>query len=139
MYADVYAWCGRLGYVDYICPQLYFGMEHETHAFDSISDKWSELVREEIDLWIGVTLEKAINGSQGIGDTWAGSGENEWINNKDILKRCLEYTKTLDNCTGVSIFSYNGFWDTLSGEENQHSKTEADVFLPVFKEMTWNN
>lgn len=138
LYADIYTWCGSAGYVDYICPQLYFGMEHETHAFDSIADDWSQLVRDGVDMWIGVTLEKAIEGNQGIADAWAGSGQNEWINNKDVLKRCLEYTKVLDNCTGVSFFSYNGFWDTLSGEENKHSNDEVNAFLPVFKEIKWN-
>lgn len=138
LYSDVYTWCKSVGYIDYICPQIYFGMEHETHSFDSLSRRWSELVRDEIDLWIGMTVEKAVDGSQGVGDAWAGSGEAEWINNKDVLKRCLEYTKMLDNCTGVSLFSYNSFWDTISGEENIYSKTELNAFLPIFKEITWD-
>ena len=115
-------------------------MEHETQAFDLLARRWDELASGgDVDVWVGLSLEKAINGSQGVGDAWAGVGQDEWIINKDVLKRCLEYTKMLDNCTGVSLFSYNGFWDTISGEENIYSKTELDAFLPVFKEITWDN
>ena len=31
--ADVYLWCREAGYIDYICPQVYFGLEHERKNF----------------------------------------------------------------------------------------------------------
>ena len=36
-YADVYRWCSEKGYLDYICPQVYFGLEHQTYDFKKVS------------------------------------------------------------------------------------------------------
>lgn len=138
LYADVYTWCKDEGYIDYICPQLYFGMEHATCAFDTLAIKWNNIIKNEnVKMWIGMTLGKAVSGAQGTGDQWAGSGKNEWIENKDILKRCLEYTKNADKCTGVAYFCYQYFWNPTSGAENSHTKEERNNFLPVLEEISW--
>lgn len=138
MYADVYRWCGSEGYIDYICPQIYFGMEHETCAFDALTDKWNAIVKSDtVKMWIGMTLGKTVAASTGDGDKWAGTGRDEWIENKDVLLRCINYTKTADKCTGVAYFCYQYFFDPITGEENEASKAEKDNFLSAFKEIGW--
>ncbi len=138
MYADVYKWCGESGYVDYICPQIYFGMEHETCAFDALTDKWNAIVKSDtVTMWVGMTLGKAVSASRGEGDRWAGTGRDEWIENKDVLLRCINYTKTADKCTGVAFFSYQYFFDPLTGKENKASQEERDNFVPVLKDIWW--
>ncbi len=141
LYADVYAWCGNYGYVDYICPQIYFGLEHGTHAFDKTATDWSEIIKiDGIDMWIGMTLEKAEKGSRGEIDTYAGTdvGKSEWINNRDVLKRCLEKTEDIYKCTGVAYFSYRLFWNSISGNEITETQTERNNFLPLLKTIRWN-
>ncbi len=139
LYADVYTWCKSDGYVDYICPQLYFGFEHETCAFDALLDKWNTIIKTDgVALWIGLSLGKAVNAQNGIGDRWAGdTGRDEWMRRTDIIKRSLEYTKTSDKCVGVSFFSYQYFYDPMTDEENIFSKAERDNFLPILKSIKW--
>ncbi len=137
-FADVYTWCKNEGYIDYICPQVYFGLEHQSYDFDKVSKTWQSIIKvDSIDLIIGMTLGKAVNGYDGKGDTYAGSGKNEWIRHKDILKRCLELSKSYEKCRGVSYFCYQYFFDPLSGVENNKTKTERDGFLPILKDISW--
>lgn len=139
LYADIYTWCKDAGYIDYICPQVYFGLEHKTQAFDSCSESWNGIIKADVEMWIGMTLGKALSGSNGGQDQWAGSeaGKTEWIRNQDILKRCLEKTKSYENCTGVSYFCYQYFWDPIKGTEISGTQRERDNFLPLLLEMTW--
>ncbi len=141
LYADIYTWCGKTGYIDYICPQVYFGLEHKTQGFESCSEKWSDITKAEgVTMWIGMTLGKALNGSQGTQDQYAGSteGKTEWIRNQDVLKRCLEASLKVEKCTGVSYFCYQYFWDPISGAEVAGTKTERNNFLPLLLTIEWN-
>ncbi len=139
LYADVYTWCNSDGYVDYLCPQLYFGFEHETCAFDDLLDKWDSIIKTDgVALWVGLSLGKAVNAQNGIVDKWAGdTGRDEWMRRTDIIKRSLEYTKTSDKCVGVSFFSYQYFYDPMTDEENIISKAERENFLPILKSIKW--
>lgn len=139
LYADIYTWCGKDGYIDYICPQIYFGMEHATCAFDMLTDKWNNIIKtDNVKMWIGMTLGKAVSGAQGTEDKWAGSGKREWINNKDVLLRCLEYTKKATRCVGVSYFCYQYFWNPTTGAVNTNTSAERANFLPLLKSISWS-
>lgn len=138
-YADVYTWCSKTGYIDYICPQVYFGMLHSTQGFGTCSSGWSNIVtNSNVTLYVGITLGKALNGYNGTTDAYAGTteGKYEWINNKDVIKSCLEYTRdNLDNCTGVAFFCYQYFYDPVSGTSVAGTAEERANFLPVLKAM----
>ena len=127
LYADVYEWCGSEGYIDYICPQVYFGFEHSTCGFVKVCREFSNMIKNtDIRLIVGMTLGKAVSEF----DQYAGEGKDEWKNSKDILKRELEYTMTLDKCSGVSYFSYQYFF---GGE----AREEISNLLPVLENATW--
>lgn len=133
-YADVDTWCAEDGYIDYICPQVYFGLEHQTYDFKSVCKTWQGIIKNgKVDLIIGMTFGKA----QSLTDQWAGSGKDEWKNNKDVLKRCLEYTKQLQKCTGISVFCYQYFYVPTTGATVSETAKEAANFLPVLKEISW--
>ncbi len=137
-YADVVTWCGNAGYIDYICPQVYFGMEHGSWDFVKTSKKWQAIIKvDSVDLIIGMTLGKAVNGYDGTGDTYAGTGKNEWINNRDVLKRSLEATKTFEKCKGVSYFCYQYFYNPTTGVTNKNTVEERANFLPVLADISW--
>ncbi len=131
-YTDVYKWCSQSGYLDYICPQIYFGLEHQTHDFKKIFGVWNAIVKNEnIRVFVGMTLEKADKGF----DNYAGSGKTEWADNKNILQRCLEFLKTQPSCSGVSLFSYQFMYDALTGVPDAETRTERDNMKPALEAL----
>ena len=136
LYADVALWCGSVGYIDYVCPQIYFGFEHSTHSFDKICNEFSKLVTSDsVKLFIGITLEKAALGTDGMEDAYAGAGKGEWIENKDIVTRSLSYCQTLTSCSGVAIFSYQHFYDPVTNTENKKTEEERSNLIPALKSI----
>ena len=130
LYADVYEWCGSDGYIDYICPQVYFGLEHDNYDFIKVCREFSDMIKSErIRLIIGMTLGKAVSEY----DPYAGNGKYEWRDNKDILRRELEYSLELSKCSGVSYFCYQYFFDPLTGREITAAAEERRNLIPALK------
>ena len=135
-YADVYRWCAEPGFVDYILPQIYFGFEHATAAFDKLCNQWQELVRTEyVDLLIGVTFGKALAKY----DKWAGTGANEWAQHTDIMARCITYTLGLEKCRGMSVFCYQYFYDPVTGVPVAGTQEERDGYIAILREASWED
>ena len=133
--ADVYTWCSENGYVDYICPQVYWGMEHETYDFVKVCNTFDDMILADgIKLIVGMTVSKAKTGY----DQYAGTGQWEWRENKDVLYRCLKYTETLKHCSGVSYFCYQYFYDPQTGISVAETELERSLFVPLLKDMCWN-
>lgn len=133
-YADVYRWCAEDGYLDYICPQVYFGLEHQTYDFKTVSNTFQNIIKNEnVELIIGMTLGKAKSKE----DKYAGSGKNEWKEHDDVLVRCLEYTASLEKCRGVAYFCYQYFYDPISGASVSETKAERDKFVPLLQTISW--
>ena len=134
-YADVYLWCGVDGYIDYICPQVYFGLEHGSYDFVKVCRTYQDMIQtDSVDLIIGMTFGKAFSGE----DPWAGSGKDEWKSRKDVLVRCLKATLDLEDCQGVAVFCYQYFFDPLTGQSIAETAEERDHFVPAFQEITWD-
>lgn len=132
LYADAAYWCSHKGYVDYLCPQIYFGIEHETHDFQSVALQFDQMIKADgIDLYIGMTLEKAYKGYYGEEDQYAGSGKREWIENRDILARCLAATDELKQGNGVAFFSYQCLFSSQNGISVEATKKEWENLLPL--------
>ena len=135
LYADVEVWCSNEGYIDYLCPQLYFGFEHSTCAFDKLCGEFSDMIKlDGIKLIFGMSLGKAKSGY----DQYAGEGKHEWRDNKDVLYRQLKYTETIENYSGVSYFCYQYFYDVLTGERVDETVAEVDKFIPLLKTISWS-
>lgn len=134
-YADVDLWCSAAGYIDYICPQVYFGMEHQTWPFEGTCEIWQRIIKtDSVKLIIGMSLGKAKSGV----DNYAGSGKNEWSEHKDVLYRCLKATKRLERCAGVAYFCYQYFYDPITGQRDSSTAAEVNRFIPVLKDIDWN-
>ncbi|MDD4124600.1 MAG: family 10 glycosylhydrolase [Eubacteriales bacterium] len=136
-YADVYEWCGKAGYIDYIMPQVYFGLLHGSCPFVQTVKDWAGIIKNgKTKLYVGMTLGKAVSGSQGNIDTYAitEEGKNEWINHKDVLKECVKFLDGYENASGYCFFCYQYFYDPVTGEANAYSLTEVEAFLPVMNE-----
>lgn len=114
IFADVKLWCKEDGFVDYIMPQIYFGFENENMPFSQTVDEWEKLEKtESVTLYCGLAPYKS-----GEVDENAGSGENEWVENDDILSRQYEYLKGKNSFSGFSLFSYSYCYDENATENS---------------------
>lgn len=111
-YIDVDKWLSSRGYVDYICPQIYFGFDNASLPFEDTVSLWNKKIRASgIDLYVGLAAYKV-----GKEDTWAGSsGKNEWKNAGDILARQVEAAREYGKYEGFSLFSYRSLFAPESG------------------------
>ena len=129
-YADIYTWCGEDPCVDYLCPEIYFGLEHEFCPFEATAQKWSQIIQnEKVKYYIGLSFHKS-----GLAyDPYAGSGAYEWATHSDILARSLECALNIENCSGVCVFCYKHFFDPVTGAEPDYPKEEREAFLALWK------
>ena len=121
MYADTQKWLAQSGYVDYLCPQIYFGFDHPTAAFTKMVDQWLGCPRAStVQLYVGLGLYKTGIDS----DTYAGSAKTEWKNNTDIMKRSVQYLQGKKECGGFAFYSYT-FFDPQTKRESSYNAITA--------------
>lgn len=121
-YADCELWLSRTGYADLIIPQIYFGFEHETLAFESLLKKWSSLPRASgVKLACGIAAYKCA-----AKDKYAGSGSAEWQNNTDILARQLKAIRNNKSYSGFVVFSYQDLNRNACKTEIQNLKNAVN-------------
>lgn len=130
LYADVKEWMGTAGYMDYICPQIYYGFENSANPFDRALDQWLSLPRtDSVKVYVGLALYKAALAD----DSYAGSGRLEWSQNSDIIKRAATLTREV-GC-GMIVYSYSYFDPAgrgeLSGDALETARREVENLLPV--------
>lgn len=116
MFADTKKWLAQRGYIDYLCPQVYFGFEHISAAFDKVVNQWLAFPRDDsVKLYFGIGIYKI-----GLSpDRYAGSASNpagryEWQERDDIMKRSVQYLRTKSAVEGMMFYSYSFF------DENTH-------------------
>jgi len=114
MYADVALWGSSYGYVDYLCPQIYWGFDHDTMPFLGVLNDWLGVVTNpSVKLFIGLPAYKL-----GETDSAAGSGKYEFKNDTEILKRMVLATRETD-CDGFIIYSYTAMADSANAAETE--------------------
>lgn len=112
-YADVKRWSSENGYCDYIVPQIYYGFKNESMPFEKTAESWkSENTCENVSLIIGICTYKI-----GQEDKWAGSGKDEWKNDKNIPSRQAEFV--LENNCGIAVYSVQSLFDEKNSEESE--------------------
>ena len=105
MGADVSAWCSARGYVDYICPQLYYNFDNPTLPFNTAAENWRSLVKNPgVKLYFGLAAYKA--GSDADSGTWKKSS--------DILASQVQYGRKV-SCDGFMFYSC----DYLTGDQTK--------------------
>lgn len=105
LYADVQKWATEKGYVDYLCPQIYYGFQNENQPFMSTAKEWIQMT--ECTLYVALPMYKA-----GKEDEFAGErGKKEFEENNNIVGRQVTYLSKLDKVKGFYIFSYSSLKD----------------------------
>lgn len=91
-YADTRKWV-KNEWLDYICPQVYFQMDHSRAPFDKVVDWWNDTVSgTDVRLYIGI-------GSYRCEDTAAYQTGTE-------IPTQLDYLDTKANVTGAVFYNY---------------------------------
>lgn len=125
LYADTATWCTDDGYLDYICPQVYYGFYNDAMPFMSTVKKWSRLSTK--DLYIGLPLYKC-----GKKDKYASSNNDrailEFKKNDNVISRQINYIAKIYNIKGVYVFSYSCLFDKKNKAEVSRLKTALQNF-----------
>ncbi|MDE5604245.1 MAG: family 10 glycosylhydrolase [Eubacterium sp.] len=119
LYADVERWATEEGFVDYICPQIYFGFYNEVQPFTKTAKDWAALTTS-CRLYVGLPLYKS-----GQEDKFASVDKdyaiNEFKESNNVISRQISYLSQLENVNGFYIYSYSYLID----EENESVAEEA--------------
>lgn len=124
LYADVEKWVSEQGYIDYICPQIYFGFKNVYQPFMQTTKKWVKMCDEKT-LYIGLPLYKASSV-----DDYAAENDksikNEFVRFDNIIARQIKYISYFYEIKGYYIFS-------LSSLYSEKSKNEVSNMLSVMQ------
>ncbi len=93
MYADVKKWCGENGYIDYICPQIYFGYNNSVKPYIETLEAWHDICTADIDLIAGLAVYK-------IGE------ENEFSQTVGIIAEQLDDAVGGYDYSGAALYNY---------------------------------
>ena len=109
LYADVKSWCTCKGFVDYICPQIYFSLENPALAFEDCLDSWTSLdFDENVKLYVGLGGYKAGNGDY---------DEETWLSSDSILADEYGILSNNKSVNGFMLYSYNCLEDDTAEKE----------------------
>lgn len=113
--ANVKAWCAIPGYVDYLCPQLYYSFENPALGYSKALEEWTNLPKHPgLKLYAGLALYKA--GSDADQGTWQLSD--------DIISRQIQAAREVQ-CSGVVLYSSQ----YLTGEQTEQEVKNAMAAL----------
>ena len=96
--ANVYEWCSHPGYIDYICPQVYWTFDNTIAPFAERCEEWRGIITEpNIDLYIGLALYNA-----------AGTADNgKWQKYDNDIAQQIEFLRGGNiSAEGFAIYSY---------------------------------
>ena len=100
-YVDINKWLNSSDYVDYICPQIYWGFKHPYAKFDRVVNRWMKAAKsKKVKVYIGIAVYRA---GHNIG---SGSRERrEWKSDSKVLKKQVQYARK-KGCNGFAFFDY---------------------------------
>ena len=107
MYADVKNWCKKYGYIDYICPQLYYSIKSPILSFPDALNQWTQLkYNMNVKLYIGIAGYKI-----GTNDD-----EGTWKLSDKILKNEVELLRK-KGASGLIFYSYSNLNSKVTAKE----------------------
>lgn len=117
LFADVQLWCTTKGYIDYICPQIYFSLDNPALTFEDSLQSWCELeFASNVNLYVGLAGYKA-----GTDDD-----EGTWLNDDNILAQ--EYNIICENekANGLMMYSYASLFSDDGKKEMENFYNESN-------------
>lgn len=129
-YVDFPTWLSEEGYIDYICPQLYwsFDKSYNTFPYDTTLLRWIDY-REvsTVKVYVGVAVYKCTTrntGSTAVDEAW----EDEYI-----LAEQIKYARETGNVDGFIFFDYRDLINSLDRYQvaNMTAELEGTLVWPV--------
>ncbi|MBR1743619.1 MAG: family 10 glycosylhydrolase [Lachnospiraceae bacterium] len=119
-YSDVKKWMGTTGYVDYICPQLYWSFKQKVAPYKKFLGNWVSIKRHEsVDMYIGLGAYRA-----GISKAEAKKiYDMEWSQSNTVLKRQVLYARKTKQVDGFVLFSYSSLKSKKAKKEIKNLKS----------------
>lgn len=115
-YTDIKTWLSQDGYIDYICPQIYWSFSNSTYPYDKTLQKWlSYRTSPSVKVYVGIATYRA-------GSTL----EPDWKNDPDVLRKQVEYGRNTGLVDGYMFFRYDFFY-------NKVTKPGVDRLLEILK------
>lgn len=98
-YVDIETWMSNDGYVDYICPQLYWSFTHSTYPYMETLEAWLDLrTSSTVKIYVGIPVYKA-----------GSNEEEEFKKNQYILQEMVECGRDSTIVDGFIFFRYAYF------------------------------
>jgi uncharacterized lipoprotein YddW (UPF0748 family) len=102
-YTDIKTWLSKPGYIDYICPQLYWSFDSKEFPYAKTLDRWLELrTNKDVKMYVGIAAYRA-------GSTL----EKAW-KDPDILKDMIDYGRSTGLVDGYVYFRYDFFYKKVT-------------------------
>ena len=118
-YVDVKTWMSKDGYVDYICPQIYWSFQNSVCPFKETVDRWASLkTNDNVKLYIGLAVYRA-----------GSNEEKEWSTSNTVLKRQVQYGRKVEKVNGFAFYRYESFL-------LKRSQKEIENLLPLLTEAS---
>lgn len=128
MFADVKEWLSEPGYIDYLIPQIYYGFENQKLGFHKTLKQWADIKKlDNIKLYVGLAFYK-INSL----DKFALSGQNEWIENHNIISKQILESRSNNEYQGFALFRYDFIFNP-SVENKEAVETELFNIKSILK------
>lgn len=109
--ADVASWCGKKGFVDYICPQIYFSLDNPKLGFEAALNDWTALeYADGVRLYVGLAGYKA----------GTDADEGTWLERDDILAEEYNILIKNNNVSGFMLYSCASLNDSDAQQEIQN-------------------
>lgn len=97
-YVDYETWMGYDGYIDYICPQLYWSNDHSTYPFNEILLRWLNVPKNpDVKFYVGIGAHRAGSKSEG----------PAWYKDNNVLRNMIRFSREQENVSGFMIYSYS--------------------------------
>jgi uncharacterized lipoprotein YddW (UPF0748 family) len=98
-YTDIKTWLSEPGYIDYICPQLYWSFNSKEFPYGKTLDRWLALrTNKDVKMYVGLATYRM-----------GSSLEKEW-KDPNILKDMVEYGRETGIVDGYIHFRYDFFY-----------------------------
>jgi uncharacterized lipoprotein YddW (UPF0748 family) len=100
-YTDIETWLSTDGYIDYICPQIYWTFSHSSYPFDKTLDQWlAYRTSSSVKVYVGIATYKS-----------GSSLEHDWRYDDEVMKNQVEYGRDTGLVDGFIFFRYDFFYD----------------------------
>lgn len=108
IYADVKSWCICKGFVDYICPQLYYSLDNPALTFEDSLTAWSAFdINKSVKLYVGLAGYKANTDSD----------EGTWLYSDNVLSKEYKIAIQNEKVSGIMLYSYSALEDENASAE----------------------